>query len=247
MINPSNNDPVSVIMNVYNEADTIEKEILDINSKILSKLPGSELIIAEDGSTDGTKEIILKYVRNFGVIHSTGAQRKGYAQALRDAMKIVKNPYSLYSDTGGKFDFDDFWKLYEIRNKYSLVIGVRSKRSDQLYRRLLTLSYNFLLKKYFNVYLEDADSGFRICSRELINKICNEEWVNTSLIGSELTLRTIFSGGKIGYVDVAYKQRAGISRALPSQKIFKALINVLKNFPELKRIISSVSYPKLSG
>ena len=161
-------------------------------------------------------------------------------------MKIAKNPYIFFSDTGGKFDFDDFWKLYDIRNKYSLVIGVRSKRSDQLYRRFLTLAYNFILKKYFNVYLEDADSGFRIYNRELVSKICNEEWVNTSLIGSELTLRTIFSGGRVGYVPVAYKQRAGISRGLPPQKILEALISVLKNFPKLKHIIKSVSYPKLS-
>jgi glycosyltransferase involved in cell wall biosynthesis len=245
MSNLSKKVPVSVIINVYNEVGTIENEILNIHSKILSKLPGSELIIAEDGSTDGTKEIILKYVHNFGVIHSTSTQRKGYAKALRDAMKIAKNLYIFFSDTGGKFDFDEFWKLYSIRDNYSLVIGVRSKRSDQLYRRLLTLAYNFLLKKYFNVYLEDSDSGFRIYSRELLNKLGYEEWVNSSLIGSELTLRAIFSGGNVGYVPIAYKQRAGISRGLPPQTILKVVINVLNNFPKLKRALKSISYPKL--
>jgi glycosyltransferase involved in cell wall biosynthesis len=247
MINLSASDSFSVIITVHNEAGTIEKEILDINSKILSKLPGSELIIAEDGSTDGTKEIISRYVSDWGVIHSTAHQRKGYAKALKDAMKIAKNPYIFFSDTGSKFDFGDFWKLYEIRDKYSLIIGVRSERSDKFYRRFLTLTYNFILKKYFNVYLQDADSGFRIYNRKLVNKICNEEWVNTYLIGSELTLRTIFSGCKVGYVAVAYKERTSISRGLPPQQIIKAVMSVLKNFPELKRIISSFSYHKLSG
>jgi glycosyltransferase involved in cell wall biosynthesis len=247
MTNLSNHDPVSVIITVYNEAGTIEKEILNIHSKILSKLPGSELIIAEDGSTDGTKEIILKYVRNGSVVYSGGVFRKGYAQALRDAMKIAQNPYIFFSDTGSKFDFDDFWKLYGVRDKYSLVIGVRSKRSDQLYRRFLTRAYNYILKKYFHVYLEDSDSGFRIYSRELIRKIGNEEWVNTSLIESELTLRTIFSGAKVGYVEVAYQQRAGLSRGLPPQKILQAVISVVKNFPKLKKILSAASYSGLHG
>lgn len=246
MTNLSHNDPVSVIIIAYNEAYTIENEILEINNKILSSLPGSELIIAEDGSTDGTKDIILKYVRDRGVIHLTSAHRKGYAKALKDAMKVAKNPYIFFSDTGSKFNFDDFWKLYNIRDKYALVIGLRLKRYDKLYRRFLTFSYNFLLKKYFNVYMEDADSGFRIYRRELINKLCSEEWINTFLIGSELTLRTIFSGGKVGYVDVSYRERTGISRGLPPQRIIKAVTSVVKNFPELKRIISSVSYPKLS-
>lgn len=245
MIHLPKNDPVSVIITVYNEVDTLENEILTIRNKILSQLPGSELIIAEDGSTDGTKEIISKYVRDLGVIHSTATQRKGYAKALNDAMKLARNPYIFFSDTGSKFDFDDFWRLYNIRDEYSLVIGVRSKRSDKLYRRFLTLSYNFVLKKYFNVYLQDSDSGFRLYKKALIAKICNEEWVNTSLIGSELTLRTIFSGSSVGYVAIAYKQRADMSRGLPPQKIFEVIIGVLKNFPKLKKVLSSVTYPKL--
>lgn len=247
MINCSNNDPVSIIITVYNEAGTIENEILNIQNKILSKLPGSELIIAEDGSTDGTKKIISRYVSDWGVIHSTAPQRKGYAKALKDAMKIAQNPYIFFSDTGSKFDFDDFWKLYDIRDKYPLVIGVRLERSDKFYRRFLTLTYTFILKKYFNVYLQDADSGFRIYNSKLVNKICNEEWENTALIGSELTLRTIFSGCKVGYVEVAYKERKGISRGLPPQQIIRAVISVLKNLPKLKKIVLSDSYPKLSG
>jgi glycosyltransferase involved in cell wall biosynthesis len=246
MINLSTNDPVSIIITVYNEAGTIEDEIINIRSKILSKIPGSELIIAEDGSIDGTQEIISKYVCDNDVIHSSGTQRKGYAKALKDAIMIAENPYIFFSDTGGKFDFDDFWELYGIREKYSLIIGVRSKRSDKLYRRMLTVSYNFILKKYFNIYLEDSDSGFRIYKREIIKKIGNEKWVNTALIESELTLRAIFSDGRVGYVPVAYNQRSGISRGLPPQNILKVILSVLKNFPILKRVLLSDAYPKIS-
>ncbi|MGD0168079.1 MAG: glycosyltransferase, partial [Gaiellaceae bacterium] len=43
--------PVSVIINVFNEAGSIEREIREIHAEIIQKLPGSELIVAEDGST----------------------------------------------------------------------------------------------------------------------------------------------------------------------------------------------------
>ena len=239
------NEPVSIIIAVYNEADTIGNEISKIHDKILSRLPGSELIVAEDGSTDGTKEIIAKHVRDIGIIHSTGPVRKGYAEALKDAMKIARHPWIFFSDTGNKFDFDDFWKLYAVRDQYSLVIGVRSKRTDQLYRRFLTLAYNLFLKIYFRIHLEDADSGFRIYSRELVSKLVKEAWVSTYLIGSELALRTLFSGGKIGYVPVAYRQRAGSSRGLPTQKMVSIIISVLRGMKQLKKILFSVSYPNL--
>ena len=245
MVNHSDQEPVSVILIVHNEADTIEKEIQDIQKVILSRLPGSELIIAEDGSTDGTKEIIAGYLHDSAVIHSTGGQRKGYAKALRDAMNLAKNPYIFFSDTGSKFDMDDFWKLYERRRDHELIIGVRAKRTDQLHRRFLTLAYNFILRKYFKVDVRDADSGFRIYNRALGDKLCSEDWMNTALISSELTLRAKFSGVRIGYVEINYRQRSGISRGLPPQKMMNAIISVLKNFPRLKSTFSSVTYPRL--
>jgi hypothetical protein len=150
-------------------------------------------------------------------------------------MKIAKNPYIFFSDTGGKFEFDDFWKLYAIRDRYPLVIGVRSERTDRLYRRFLTRAYNFVLKKYFHVHLEDADSGFRIYSRDLLKRLSAEAWVNTSLIGSELALRTIFGGGNIGYVPVAYKQRPGASRALPPESIPENRHQRAEKFPPVEK------------
>ncbi len=238
-------EPVSVIINVYNEAGTIEAEILDIYNKILAPLPGSELIVAEDGSTDGTKEIIQKYVRKLGIVHSTAPERKGYTKALKDAFALVRNKYIFFSDTGGKFDFDDFWKLYEVCDRYELVIGIRSGRTDQPYRKCLTATYNFLLRKYFGVDLRDADSGFRIYARSITEKLSGETWVNKHLISSELALRTIYSGGAVAQIPVTYRQRESVSRGLPPSKIPRVIINVVQNFPMLKKILSS-SYPRLS-
>lgn len=236
---------ISIIINVYNEANSIEKEILSIQAIILSKIPGSELIIAEDGSNDGTKEIIQKYIKKNEIIHSTSSERKGYSKALRDAFMLAKNPYIFFSDIGGKFDYNDFWKLYEVCNSYSLVIGMRSNRKDRLYRRFLTIGYNLFIKKYFHVQLKDSDSGFRIYKKEIIDKICSEVWINKDLIGSELALRVLYSGGKVGFVPVSYKKRDGISRGLPPLKIPKVIFTVLRNFALLKKTLVADSYKKI--
>ncbi len=235
------NDPVSVIINVYNEAGTIEKEIRDIHSIIVSKLPGSEFIVAEDGSTDGTKEIISRLKEELSIIHSTGDERKGYAKALKDAFALAKNPYIFFSDTGQKFNFNDFWKLYELRQKYDLIIGLRTNRNDQLYRRLLTRMYNFALRLYFKVNLHDADSGFRIYNAGLIENITNEKWISKYLIASELALRAVYSGYSVREVSVSYHQRSGTSRGLPPLKIPKVIVQVLRNFSVLKKSLYSKS------
>jgi glycosyltransferase involved in cell wall biosynthesis len=234
--------PVSVIINVFNEVGTIEREIRDIHAEIIQKLPGSELIVAEDGSTDGTKEILARLKTELGIIHSTSAERKGYAKAFRDAVALAKNPYVFFSDTGGKQDFADFWKLYPHCEKFGIVSGYRVGRRDQLYRRLMTWTYNFLLRLYFHVQLRDADAGFRIYQIALIRKIANETWLNRHLIASELALRALYSGFEVKEVPVLYRQRAGTSRGLPPAKIPKVIVSVLKNFSHLKKNLTSPDY-----
>ena len=234
--------PVSVIINVFNEGGTIEQEIREIHTEIIQKLPGSELIVAEDGSTDGTKEILARLKTELGIIHSTSVERKGYAKAFRDAVALAKNPHVFFSDTGGKQDFADFWKLYPHCDQYGIVSGYRTARRDQLYRRLMTWTYNFLLRIYFHVHFRDADAGFRIYQIAVIRKIVNEAWVNRHLISSELALRAVYSGFEVKEVPVLYRQRAGPSRGLPTAKIPKVIVSVLNNFSQLKKILTAPGY-----
>jgi glycosyltransferase involved in cell wall biosynthesis len=235
-------DPVSVIINVYNEAETIEGEVRAIHSEIIRKLPGSELIVAEDGSTDGTKDILRRLEAELGIVHSTGPERKGYARAFRDAVALAQCPYVFFSDTGGKHDFRDFWKLYEHRRQYGLVIGVRAQRTDQLYRRLLTWAYNFLLRRCFRVELRDADAGFRIYRADAIRRIASQPWVNEDLIASELALRAVYSGFSVKEVAVTYFQRASRSRGLPPAKIPAVILRVVRNMARLKRALTRPEY-----
>ena len=228
-------EPVSVIVNVFNEAATIEDEIRAIHAGIVAKLPGSEFIVAEDGSTDGTKEIITRLVGELGVIHLTSVERKGYARALGDALAAARNPWIFFSDTGGKNDFADFWKLYEARHGAGLVVGYRSGRTDSPYRRLLTAIYNRVLRLYFGVPVRDADCGFRLYDAALARDVAAQTWINRDLIASELVIRLNAMGAVIREVPVTYRQRHGASRGLPSRRIPKVVLRVLGNMARLKR------------
>ena len=52
--------PVSVALVCYNEVEIIEQVVRSFYSKIVEKVPGSELLVAEDGSTDGTKNVLRR-------------------------------------------------------------------------------------------------------------------------------------------------------------------------------------------
>jgi glycosyltransferase involved in cell wall biosynthesis len=226
---------VSVIINVFNEVDTIESEIREIISVIIEKIPGSELIVAEDGSTDSTHEIVAHLSKELNFVHSTSEYRKGYATAFRDAVELAQCPLIFFSDTGGKNNFLDFWALYNEKDSFDLIIGLRMNRSDQIYRQLLTWSYNKLLRIYFGIKIKDADSGFRLYNSSFLKEIAYQPWINKALISSEIALRLVSMGGKIYEVPIEYKQRNGQSRGLPLRKIPSVILNVIGNSPKLKR------------
>ena len=228
--------PISLVVLVYNEAATIENELNLFNDSIINKLPGSEIIVAEDGSTDGTTEIILRLKQELGVIHSTSRQRKGYTKALIDAVRLTRNDLIFFSDTGLKHDPGDFWKLYEYRDKYDLISGRKVNRRDQLYRRLLTHAYNFFLRHFFKMPgIHDADSGFKLFNDKIKDQVFRQELVFKGLVNSEIVLRAKAAGLAYTEVPVSYTQREGVSRGIPPHKIPRIVLTALGQLYSLKK------------
>jgi glycosyltransferase involved in cell wall biosynthesis len=228
-------DSVSVVMLAFNEARTIETEVLRFHGAIVQRLPGSEFIVAEDGSTDGTSEILQHLARRIGITHLSGKERKGYKRAFLDAVLSARNPWVFFSDTGGKHDPQEFWKLYALRAEYDLIVGRRTDRNDQRYRCLLTSTYNLLIRSYFGFDgIEDADSGFRLFNRAAIDQVLRGRLTYRNLIGSEIVLRTIARGLKYCEVPVSYNMRDGVSRGLPPRRILRIAVDSLRAMVLLK-------------
>jgi glycosyltransferase involved in cell wall biosynthesis len=234
--------PISALLLVYNEAEVIDEVAHGIYREVVRKIPGSELVIAEDGSTDGTKEILARIVPGMpGARLVEGRERKGYTKAYKDALHLCRNELIFFSDSSGKHDPRDFWKLAGPIEDYDIVIGCKTGRQDPLYRIVISRVFNFLVSRYFGHRFTDINSGFRLMRREAVLKVLDEKWHMKHLINFEFTLRTMAHGCRVVEVPVSHRPRMhGASRGLPLKKIPEAVFMALRTFPRLKREIKSL-------
>lgn len=94
---------VSVVIPVYNEVNTIEEVI----SRVLKSGFDVEVIVVDDGSSDGTRELLRRYIdpRVRVVYHPTN---KGKGAALQSGCALATRPYVLVQDADLEYDPRDF-------------------------------------------------------------------------------------------------------------------------------------------
>jgi len=229
---------VSYILLAHNEVETIEGELRSIHEAVIRRLPGSELIVAEDGSVDGTRAAIERLRDALSLRIVGGEARKGYARATIDAVSAATQPFVFVSDGGFKHDAAEFWALWELRDSYDLVIGWKKERHDALYRRALTSGLNLALRMLFRVPLHDADSGFRLYNQRVVQEIIRPGLTFRGFVSAEVVLRSMAAGLRCGEVPITYRQRVGQSRGLPVRKIPRATLRLLLDLWRLKRLIA---------
>ncbi len=233
--------PVTIILIAHNEEETIEQEVQNYFQTVVSKLPGSELIIAEDGSTDKTREILQKLQKKYSLVLLTSRMKRGYAASLRLALEKAKGEAVLYADAGNKHSPKDFWKLYKQLSAFDLLSGQKAKRHDPWYRLVLAYGLNMVVTLYFGLQSKDVDSGFKLFKKSVKEKILSKPWILKNNISLEIMLRAHYQGVKIKEIPIQHKARKfGTSRGIPAGKIPSIVIDLLRQFPTLKREMNKV-------
>ncbi len=230
---------VSVILLAHNEAEVIAREIRSFDEILIRRLPGAELVIAEDGSRDGTRERIVEVAREVPLRLVGGSERLGYVRAVMNALRSVDAEWVCLCDSGLKHDPADFWKLWNARDGYDVVLGRRTNRTDQWYRRFLTAAFNLVVRALFRSGLRDADTGLRLLRRPVVDLVLARGLTFRNFSSTEVVLRALAAGFRCTEVPVSYAQRVGESRGLPLRNIARAILMSLDDLWRLRRELRS--------
>ena len=212
---------LSVVIPVYNEVSTIETVVKRVRAVPIEK----ELIIVDDGSTDGTLEKLDAVERLDDVRVVRHERNQGKGAALRDGFGLATQDIVVVQDADLEYDPEDYHRLIQpiLDGKADVVygsrfIGGRSHRVlyfwHSMGNRFLTLLSNMLT----NLNLTDMETCYKMFRREVLQLIEVEEdrfgfepeitakvvkipGVRVYEVGISYAGRTYQEGKKIGWRD----------------------------------------------
>ena len=160
----------SFIIPVFNEEQTIEKVILDIQEKCsqINDIDEYEILIIDDNSTDSSQKIIqkldkVKYLKNLNNF--------GYGFSLKKGIKNSKFSNIVIIDGDGTYPVEYLGKLIDEYNKgYDLVIGKRTGKNLNLspFKKPMRMILKFIVEYATGTKIPDINSGFRIINKDKI-------------------------------------------------------------------------------
>jgi hypothetical protein len=205
---------ISLVLPAHNEAGRIE-EVVRQTKKALREISSSfEIIIAEDGSTDGTDEIAKKIEAmdsSVRCIHSE--ERLGRGKALKRAFKIAKGEILAYMDVDLSTDMKYLKHLIEaIKDEnYDFATGSRMLEGSEVKRgfkrNMMSRVFNFLVRKVLKSKIRDHQCGFKsFCSSSLMSVIDDIE-DNHWFWDTEMLVRAQRKGYKVKEFPVRWEDK----------------------------------------
>jgi glycosyltransferase involved in cell wall biosynthesis len=200
---------LSVVIPCYNERETI----LEVVRRVREAYPTEkEIILVDDGSTDGTREVLKAQIEPIVSKLIYHDRNRGKGAALRSAFAAVTGNIILIQDADLEYNPADYGKLLNpiISDQADVVFGSRFVGADprrvlffwhSVGNRLLTLLSN----AFTDLNLTDMETGFKVFRSEVINQIDIEE--DRFGIEPEITAKTARLGCRIYEVGIAYQGR----------------------------------------
>jgi glycosyltransferase involved in cell wall biosynthesis len=164
---------LSVVLPCLNEAETLSECIAQIRQALEATGAASEVLVADNGSSDGSVEIAAG--AGARVIH---VAERGYGAALAAGIAAARGRYVLMGDADGSYDFSHIPRyLGKLREGYDFVIGNRFRGGiapgamPPLHRYLGTPVLTRLNRLFFSSPCGDVNCGLRAFSRDAVTRL----------------------------------------------------------------------------
>lgn len=238
---------LSIVVPCYNEKENLQRGVLDEINNFLQRQKFSwEVIISDDGSTDNSRDLVKKSIKDKAGFRLVENPHGGKPSAVWGGIKEARGEYVLFTDMDQSTPIEEFLKLKPFLGEYPVVIGSRGteRANFSFLRKAGSTVFRLLRKGLMLRNINDTQCGFKafraIVAKEIFPHL--EFFKQTKIItGWKVTsfdVELLFLAEKFGYkikeIPVEWRDRdvstsKGKSYVKESLEMLKQIIRVKFN------------------
>lgn len=226
---------LSIVIPAYNEEQSVASTIREVSDVAQQIGRDYEIIVVNDGSTDGTRQAVLPLM--YEVPHLKLVEHHpnlGYGAALKAGFGSATNGLIVFVPADGQFTFTEIDRFLAKAESADIVCGYRAVRQDNAMRRLTGISWNAMIRLLFGPLSRDIDCGFKLIRREVVEQV--PLLSDGAMIDTELLAGARARGLQIAEVPVTHLPRnAGEATGANPRVILKAFRDLVQFRLRLRR------------
>ena len=228
-------------MPAYNEAANIEdtvKQWYPVVEKLHLGGAISKLVIANDGSKDNTFSIMQGLKEKYPLFDPLDKPNSGHGATVlylyRYAISNGAN-YIFQTDSDGQTNPEEFWQMWENRERYDFQIGHRLGRQDGGSRVFVTKTLRLVVWLMFHEWVTDANTPFRLMKTDKLKPIMDVIPHDYFLCNVAISAIATKWNYKIGWYTITFKPRQGGINSINMKRIFKIGWKALGDFRAINK------------
>ena len=203
---------ISIVLPAYNEALRIQKCVREVERAVGSFSGSYEIIVAEDGSTDGTDRIVTSLSESnphLSFLHSP--VRLGKGKAIKNALRSARGDIIVLMDVDLAASLEYLPRIVQLaKEQRGLAIGSRHVEGSRVRRpftrTLFSLIYNLFVRALFLDGIHDHQCGFKAMSREVAEVIRDNAKSDGLFFDTEMILQCKKLGFPVVEVGVEWSE-----------------------------------------
>ena len=236
-------DIIYFVMPAYNEEANIEEVIREwhpICEKINAEGHEAKLVIANDGSKDNTFDIMQQLQKKYPFFVPLDKPNSGHGATVLFLYHYAIDQganYVFQTDSDGQTRPDEFWQMWENREKYDFQIGTRGGRQDGASRVCVTKTLRLVVWLMFHVWEKDVNTPFRLLKIEKLNPILDIVPKDYNLANVAVSAIAVRWNYKIGWYPITFRPRQGGVNSINMKRIFGIGMKALRDFRQINRAL----------
>ena len=221
---------LSLIIPVYNEEEGVESTLKEVQ-RTFKRFEGSidyEVIVVDDGSDDGTAELLEKCPNIRLLRHK---RNRGYGAALKTGIRSASGKVIAITDADGTYPNNIIPELYAKLSDENLdmIVAARTGKNVRipLLRRPAKMVLNLLANYLTATKIPDLNSGLRLFRRDQAIKFFNIISDGFSFT-TTITLAMVVNDYNVSFHPIEYAQRKGSSKIRPVRDTFNFLVLIVR-------------------